>query len=60
MEAGKISGDPCLDTDLAPVYIKTYPVNNPVTGVYIPNVIGTNPTFLGKDQHQWSSDNAGL
>jgi len=60
MEQGKKSGDPVASTDLTPDYIKTYPDNTPVTGTYLPNAVGTNPSFLAKDQYQWSSDPTGL
>lgn len=60
MELGKISGDAVTSADLSPAYIKTYPDNTPVTGSYVPNTVGANPSFLGKDQYQWSNDPTGL
>ncbi|OJU65361.1 MAG: hypothetical protein BGO01_15995 [Armatimonadetes bacterium 55-13] len=60
MEKGKTSGDAVASTDLTPDYIKTYPDNTPVTGTYLPNTVGTNPSFQGKDQYQWAGDATGL
>ena len=60
MEAGRVSGDACASADLTPAYIKSYPDNTPVTGVYTPNAVGSEPSFLGKDQYQWASNGAGL
>lgn len=60
METGMISGNACASADLIPDYIKTYPDNTPVTGAYLPNAVGTSPTFLAKDQYQWAANGAGL
>lgn len=60
MEQGKITGDACAGADISPDYIKTFPVNTPVTGAYLPNVVGINPSFLAKDQYQWATDPSGL
>lgn len=60
MEQGRKSGDPVVTADLTPDYIKTYPDNTPVTGNYLPNAVGANPTFLAKDQWQWATDGTGL
>jgi prepilin-type N-terminal cleavage/methylation domain-containing protein len=60
MEVGKVSGDACVSADLSPNYMKTYPLNSPVTGTYVPNAVGSEPTFIGKDQYQWGSDPTGL
>jgi prepilin-type N-terminal cleavage/methylation domain-containing protein len=61
METGKINGDVCSGAgDLVPDYIKLYPVNTPVTGVYTANPVGTEPVFLGKSQYQWATDPTGL
>ena len=61
METGKIQGDACAGAaDLVPEYIKSYPLNTPVTGVYNANTVGTEPQFLGKDQYQWGADPTGL
>src|SRR5512139_2919959 len=49
METGQISGAACDSTNLFPTYMQSYPLNTPVTGVYIPNAVGTEPTFLAKD-----------
>ena len=43
-----------------PDYTKLYPVNTPVTGVYSANAVGTEPTFMGKNQYQWAGDPTGL
>lgn len=60
MEHGKIAGENCIGGDLTPDYIKTFPNNSPVLGAYLPNPVGTNPSFLAKDQYQWATDPAGL
>ena len=61
METGKISGDPCNGgADLVPEYIKSYPLNTPVTGAYVANPVGTEPSFLGKSQYEWATDPSGL
>jgi prepilin-type N-terminal cleavage/methylation domain-containing protein len=60
METGKITGDACVSADLTPAYIKTFPDNTPVTGSYLPNVVGSSPSFLAKDQYQWAVDGSGL
>jgi prepilin-type N-terminal cleavage/methylation domain-containing protein len=60
METGRVSGAACASADLTPDYIKTFPDNTPVTGVYNPNAVGTEPSFLGKDQYQWGSNPGGL
>jgi prepilin-type N-terminal cleavage/methylation domain-containing protein len=60
METGKKSGDACAGVDLTPDYIKTFPDNTPVTGAYLPNAVGANPSFLAKDQYQWATDPNGL
>jgi prepilin-type N-terminal cleavage/methylation domain-containing protein len=60
MEVGKVTGDPVTSGDLTPAYIKTYPDNTPVTGSYTPNTVGSNPSFLAKDQYQWAADPSGL
>lgn len=60
MELGRVAGDPVASADLTPAYIKSFPNNTPVTGVYVPNVVGSEPTFIGKDQYQWTADGTGL
>lgn len=61
MENGKVTGDPCAGAaDLMPDYTKLYPVDTPVTGVYSANAVGTEPTFMGKNQYQWATDPTGL
>lgn len=60
MEDGRVAGDACASGDLTPNYIKTYPDNTPVTGTYLPNAVGSEPSFLGKDQYQWGQDGSGL
>jgi len=60
MENGKKTGDACASTDVSPTYMKTFPNNTPVTGTYLPNAIGTNPTFIGKDADGWKTDPSGL
>ncbi len=60
MEKGYKTGDACASTDLSPTYMKSWPNNSPITGTYVPNVIGTNPTFIGKDADAWKLDPSGL
>ena len=60
MEMGQTTGASCTSTDLTPDYIKTFPTNTPVTGSSLPNVVGSNPIVLGKDQYQWATDPNGL
>lgn len=60
MENGQISGAACTSANLTPDYIKNFPLNTPVSGSYVPNVVGSDPSFLGKDQYQWGTDPNGL
>jgi len=60
MENGKKTGDAVASTDLNPTYMKSWPDNTPVTGTYVPNAVGTNPTFIGKDSDAWKTDPTGL
>jgi prepilin-type N-terminal cleavage/methylation domain-containing protein len=60
METGQISGAACVEGNLYPVYMKNYPLNTPVTGVYVPNAVGADPDFLGKTAAQWAADPTGL
>src|SRR5262245_18304452 len=60
METGQVSGSACTSANLYPQYMKSWPDNTPVTGTYVPNAIGTNPTFIGKDADQWKADPTGL
>ena len=60
METGLADGAAVLSTDLDPTYIKTpWPDNTPVQGTYVPNPIGTNPTFTcgagSGDQQYWAN-----
>ncbi|MEI7577709.1 MAG: prepilin-type N-terminal cleavage/methylation domain-containing protein [Armatimonadota bacterium] len=43
MDQRKTSGDACASTDVAPAYIKSFPVC-PAGGTYTVAVIGTNPS----------------
>jgi prepilin-type N-terminal cleavage/methylation domain-containing protein len=60
METGQVGNAACSSSDLYPTYMKSWPDNTPVTGTYVPNAVGTAPTFLGKDQTQWANDPSGL
>ncbi len=60
MENGAVAGTAVTEANLSPAYMKSYPLNTPVTGAYVANPVGTNPTFLTKDAEQWAGDPAGL
>ncbi len=60
MEDGRATGAACLPTDLSPAYIKTFPTNSPVNGTYLPNPVGSEPTFLTKSQYDWATNPTGL
>jgi prepilin-type N-terminal cleavage/methylation domain-containing protein len=60
MENGAVSGAAVVSGDLQPTYMKSWPDNTPVTGAYLPNAVGTNPTFIAKDADQWKANPAGL
>lgn len=60
MENGAVSGAAVASGDLTPTYMKSWPDNTPVTGTYVPNAVGTNPSFLSKDADQWKADPSGL
>ncbi len=60
MEDSRVAGDPCASADLSPNYIKTFPDNTPVAGAYLPNPVGTEPSFLSKNQYGWAADPTGL
>jgi len=62
MENGAKTGDPVTSANLvgATGYMKSWPDNTPVTGTYVPNNVGTNPTFIGKDSDAWKADPSGL
>jgi prepilin-type N-terminal cleavage/methylation domain-containing protein len=60
METGKVAGAACVDADLIPTYLKNNPDGTPVTGDYLPNAVGAEPTFLAKTAAQWASDPTGL
>lgn len=59
MELGKVGSDEATSGDLAPVYMKKWPVG-PVTGVYLANAVNVDPTFNGKDADAWRADPSGL
>ena len=60
METGLKTGDAVTSTNLTANYMKSWPDNTPVTGTYVPNVVGTNPTFIGKDADAWKAAPTGL
>jgi prepilin-type N-terminal cleavage/methylation domain-containing protein len=60
MESGAKSGDAVTSANLSPTYMKAWPNNTPVTGAYVPNAVGTNPTFIAKDADAWKLDPSGL
>lgn len=60
METGQVAGSACASANLTPTYMKTWPDNTPVTGVYVPAPVGDNPTFIGKDAATWKTNPAGL
>ena len=57
MDKGLTTGESCAD--MLP-YLKKYPPAFPVTGAFVENPIGTNPTFKGKDADTWATDKSGL
>src|SRR5262249_42236944 len=60
MENGKKAGDACTgNTDLYPTYMKSWPDNTPVTGAYLANAVGANPTFIGSDSDTWKTNCSG-
>ncbi|HXH60790.1 MAG TPA: prepilin-type N-terminal cleavage/methylation domain-containing protein [Fimbriimonadaceae bacterium] len=59
MENGKAGADVPVQADLAPTYMKTWPVG-PVVGVYLPNAVDADPTFIGKTADEWRADPSGL
>lgn len=59
MDKGLTTGDSCGAANMAS-YMKTYPPSFPVSGAFLENTIGTNPTFKGKDADGWSADKSGL
>ncbi len=60
MENGATSGSAVTSANLSPTYMKSWPDNTPVTGTYVPQNVGVNPTFNGKDADQWKADPTGL
>lgn len=62
MDKGAASGDStmCTSTTMVPTYMKTWPVNTPVTGTYVEGAIGTEPTFNTKNAAAWTADATGL
>ncbi len=60
METGQVSGAAVTSANLSPGYMKSYPLNTPVTGTYVPEPVGTEPTFIGKNAAAWKLDPAGL
>jgi len=60
MENGQKTGDAVTSANLTPTYMKSWPDNTPVTGTYVPNAVGTTPTFIGKDADAWKADPSGL
>ena len=59
METGQPSTAVPLEADLAPVYMKSWPVG-PVTGTYLPLAVNADPTFILKTAAQWRADPSGL